>query len=59
MPQHPKHLLTLLEFSNKELQALFSLGTKVKSSPARWQKALAGKSPRIPLAAILRKFGVK
>jgi hypothetical protein len=23
------------------------------------RKALAGKSPRIPLAAILRKFGVK
>jgi len=55
MPKHPKHLLTLLEFSNKELLALLSLGAKVKKTPARWKKALAGKS----LAMIFEKSSTR
>ena len=55
MPQKPKHLLTLLEFSNQELLGLLSLGAKVKKTPGPWQKALTGKS----LAMIFEKSSTR
>jgi ornithine carbamoyltransferase len=55
MPKKPKHLLTLLELSNKELLSILSLGARLKKSPGRWQKALAGKS----LAMVFEKSSTR
>jgi ornithine carbamoyltransferase len=40
----PRHLLTLEEFSPKEVLGLLVLAAKIKKSPAKYQKALAGQS---------------
>lgn len=44
MPRHPRHLLTLEEFSSKEVEGLLDLAAKVKKSPSKYQKTLAGQS---------------
>ncbi len=44
MAPHPRHLLTLEEFSPKEVEGLLVLAAKVKKSPAQYQKALASQS---------------
>ncbi len=44
MPHSPRHLLTLEEFSPKEVLGLLDLAAVVKKSPAKYQKALAGQS---------------
>lgn len=40
----PRHLLTLQEFTPEQTLALLRLAVKVKKTPARWAKALAGQS---------------
>ncbi len=39
---NPRHLLTLEEFSPKEVSGLLGLAAKIKKSPSNYQKALAG-----------------
>ena len=42
MPSSPQHLLTLEEFSSKELLALLELAAKMKKKPAKYRKSLDG-----------------
>ena len=44
MPTTPKHLLTLMEYSPKEVADLLALASKIKKAPKRYARALAGKS---------------
>ena len=44
MPHTPRHLLTLEEFSPKEVAGLLDLAAKIKKTPFKYQKALAGQS---------------
>lgn len=55
MPKKPKHLLTLLELTNQELLSILSLGARLKKTPGRWQKTLAGKS----LAMVFEKSSTR
>jgi ornithine carbamoyltransferase len=44
MSQSTRHLLTLEEFSSKELTGLLALAAKIKNKPAKFKKALKGQS---------------
>src|SRR5215472_16688341 len=44
MATFPRHLLTLEEFSSKEIEDLLYLAAKIKKSPVKYQKALSGQS---------------
>jgi ornithine carbamoyltransferase len=55
MSKHPKHLLTLEEFSSKELLALLGLAAKMKAKPSKYRKALRGQC----LAMIFEKSSTR
>src|SRR5271163_795332 len=55
MSKSPRHLLTLEEFSSKEVLALLSLAAKIKKTPQKYRKALDGKC----LAMIFEKSSTR
>lgn len=44
MTKSPRHFLTLQELTDRELNDLLALAARIKKNPARYSKALAGKS---------------
>jgi ornithine carbamoyltransferase len=55
MPSAPKHLLTLMEYSSKEVLDLLALASKVKKNPAPYAKSLKGQC----LAMIFEKSSTR
>ena len=53
--EQPGHLLTLQEYSPAQVAGLIKLAAQVKAKPAKWSKALAGKS----LAMIFEKSSTR
>ncbi len=55
MSTFPRHLLTLMEFSKKEILDLLALASKIKKTPAQYSKALKGQC----LAMIFEKSSTR
>lgn len=55
MSPFPRNLLTLEEYSSQQVQGLLDLAVRIKKSPAKFQKALAGQS----LAMIFEKSSTR
>src|SRR5579863_6630931 len=55
MPTFPKHLLTLMEFSPKEVLDLLALSAKIKKTPAKYEETLKGQC----LAMIFEKSSTR
>ncbi len=54
-PKTIRHLLTLQEFTPREVEALLALASRVKARPSNWNRSLTGKS----LAMIFEKSSTR